>query len=62
MQYKHFKIYGSNDYDFCFTYFDDILVASQNETQHKTHLKVLFDKLQHYGTVINPNKYTFGQC
>ena len=33
--------------DFCFTYIDDILIASQDETQHKEHLKILFDRLQH---------------
>jgi len=32
--------------DFCFTYIDDILIASQDETQHKD-LKILFDRLQH---------------
>jgi len=31
--------------DFCFTYIDDILIASQ-ETQHKEYLKILFDRFQ----------------
>ena len=42
--------------DFCFTYIDDILIASQDEIQHKEHLKILFDRLQQYGIAINPNK------
>ena len=44
-----------------FTYIDDILIASQDETQHKEHLKILFDRLQQHGIAINPNKCEFGQ-
>ena len=39
--------------DFCFTYIDDILIASQDETQHKEHLKILFDRLQQHDIAIN---------
>jgi len=51
-------------FDFCFTYIDDILIASQNETQNKEHLRVSFGQLQYYGIVINSYKCTdlFGQC
>ena len=47
--------------DFYFTYIDDILIASQDEIQHKEHLKILFDRLQLHGIAINPNKCVFGQ-
>ena len=47
--------------DFCFTYIDDILIASQNETQHKEHLRILFGRLQQHGIAINPNKCVFRQ-
>ena len=45
--------------DFCFTYIDDILIALQDGTQHKEHLKILFDRL--HGIELNPIKCVFGQ-
>jgi len=47
--------------DYYFIYIDDILIASQNETHHKEHLEILFDRFQQYGIAINPNKCVFGQ-
>ncbi|GFY25511.1 hypothetical protein TNCV_2486311 [Trichonephila clavipes] len=41
-------------------YLDDILVASENEEQHKTHLKLVFDRLQKYGLRVNISKSTLG--
>ncbi|GFY09348.1 hypothetical protein TNCV_1941581 [Trichonephila clavipes] len=46
--------------DFVFPYLDDILVASENEEQHKTHLKLVFDRLQKYGLRVNISKSTLG--
>nr|XP_012136803.1 PREDICTED: uncharacterized protein K02A2.6-like [Megachile rotundata] len=46
--------------DFCFTYIDDILVASENEEQHLRHLEALFKRLREYELVINPSKCIFG--
>jgi hypothetical protein len=33
--------------DFCFPYNDDILVASNNQEQHKKHLRLLFERLSY---------------
>jgi len=47
--------------DFCYAYLDDILVASSSAEEHHKHLKLLFERLQEYGVVINPAKCTFGE-
>lgn len=47
--------------DFCFAYIDDILIASINEHEHQKHLRLLLNRLQEYGIVININKCIFGQ-
>jgi len=47
--------------DFCYAYIDDILVASKSEEEHLQHLRILFNRLQEYGVVINPMKCIFGQ-
>ncbi|GFV99971.1 hypothetical protein TNCV_3567621 [Trichonephila clavipes] len=46
--------------EFVFPYLDDILVAYENEEQHKTHLKLVFDRLQKYGLRVNISKSTLG--
>ncbi|GFX89428.1 retrovirus-related Pol polyprotein from transposon opus [Trichonephila clavipes] len=46
--------------EFVFPYLDDILVASENEEQHKTHLKLVFDRLQKHGLRVNISKLTLG--
>jgi hypothetical protein len=47
------------DLDFCFAYFDDILVFSRSPEQHERHLRTLFQQLQAYGILINPAKCVF---
>jgi len=47
--------------DFCYAYIDDILVASKSEEEHLQHLRILFNRLQDHGVVINPMKCIFGQ-
>jgi len=49
------------DFDFCYAYLDDILIASSSEEEHIKHLRTLFGRLQEYGVVINPAKCVFGQ-
>ncbi|GFS65858.1 retrovirus-related Pol polyprotein from transposon opus [Trichonephila clavipes] len=44
--------------EFVFPYLDDIVIASENEEQHKTHLKLVFDRLQKYGVRVNISKLT----
>ena len=46
--------------DFAFIYIDDILVASKDVETHKEHLRLLFQRLQEYGLVINVSKSQFG--
>lgn len=45
--------------EFCYAYLDDILIASENELEHKEHLRQLFSRLEQYGIVINPSKCVF---
>jgi len=46
--------------DFCYAYIDDNLVASKSEEEHLQHFRMLFNRLQEYGVVINPMKCIFG--
>ena len=45
--------------DFVYAYIDDLLIASSSESEHIHHLDLLFQRLSHYGIVINPTKCTF---
>lgn len=47
--------------DFCFSYIDDILVASVSEEEHIKHLQIIFERLREYSLVLNPKKCVFGQ-
>lgn len=40
---------------------NDILIASKNEDDHQHHLRLLFERLDEYGVVINIEKCVFGQ-
>ncbi len=42
--------------DFCFAYLDDILIASKDEKEHLRHLRILLERLNEYGIVINIDK------
>jgi len=44
------------DLDFCFAYIDDILVFSRSPQEHDQQLRILFNQLQIYGTLLNPSK------
>lgn len=46
--------------DFCFTYIDDILIASDNKVQHQQHLRVVFERLREFGLSINVAKCVLG--
>ena len=46
--------------EFVFVYLDDILIFSQSQEQHKSHLHQLFQRLQEHGLVISPAKCKFG--
>lgn len=49
------------DLEFCYSYIDDILVASgaASAEKHLKHLKILFERLQDYGVVIKSRKVRF---
>lgn len=47
--------------DFVFVYIDDLLVASRDTDEHKTHLRMVFDRLQEHGLRVNRGKCTFGK-
>ncbi|CAH2101617.1 unnamed protein product [Euphydryas editha] len=47
-------------FDFCYPYVDDILVFSRSTSEHKEHLRILFQRLREFGMVINPSKCVFG--
>ncbi|KMQ86466.1 pol polyprotein [Lasius niger] len=47
--------------DYCYAYIDDILIASETTEEHCEHLRVLFERLQEYGVIVNPAKCVFGQ-
>lgn len=47
--------------DFVFVYIDDILIYSENEAEHKKHIKLVFERLREYGLQINLAKCQFGQ-
>ena len=46
--------------DFAYAYIDDFLIASEIEEQHREHLRILFERLNQYGVVINLAKCEFG--
>lgn len=47
--------------DFVFPYIDDILIASENPSQHEQHLTMVFQRLKDHGMSINLNKCNFGK-
>ncbi|KFM58716.1 Retrovirus-related Pol polyprotein from transposon 297, partial [Stegodyphus mimosarum] len=47
--------------DFCVSYFDDVLVTSENSTQHMQHLNLVFQPFTDYGIVLNAAKCVLGK-
>ncbi|UYV85170.1 hypothetical protein LAZ67_X004800 [Cordylochernes scorpioides] len=47
--------------DFAYAYIDDVLIASDSENQHVSHLQQLFGRLRDYSLTINKTKCTLGQ-
>ncbi len=45
---------------FCYAYMDDLLVASTSQQEHLQHLRLVFERLQDHGIVINVSKSVFG--
>lgn len=49
-----------NGLSFVFVYLDDILIFSNSPTEHKAHLRQLFERLQQHGLVLSLSKCQFG--
>lgn len=47
------------DFDFAFTYIDDVLTASHTEQEHEHHIRMVLERCQDYGAAINPEKCIF---
>lgn len=47
--------------NFIFVYIDDVIVASKSESEHKEHLRLVFERFNKYGLTINTSKCSFGQ-
>ena len=45
---------------FVYNYIDDLLIASPDAEEHKKHLRLVFDRLQKHGVLINPAKCVLG--
>ena len=45
--------------DFCTMYLDDILIYSDNEAEHKIHVKRVLQKLEEAGLQVNITKCAF---
>ncbi len=45
---------------FCYAYIDDILIASTGPEEHKHHLRMVLERLDDHGVLINPTKCVLG--
>lgn len=47
--------------EFCLVYLDNVLVASESQSEHLDHLGQVFNRLKNYGIILNSSKYVFEQ-
>ena len=59
--FQRFIDHVLRDLDFCYTYIDDILVASKDHVEHEKHLRKLFKGLNEYDLILNSGKCIFGK-
>lgn len=45
--------------DFCFPFIDDVLIASANDSEHKAHLRAVFERFNDHGILLNVGKCVF---
>ena len=45
---------------FSYAYIDDVLIASATAEEHRRHLRLVLERFQKHGIVINPSKCKFG--
>ena len=43
-----------------FVYIDDVLILSDSYEEHLRHLSEMFNRLNHYGLILNKEKCVFG--
>lgn len=53
------KVLG--DLEFVVVFIDDVCIASSNAKEHEQHVRIVFERLQKYGLVINVAKSRFAQ-
>ena len=46
--------------DFVYNYIDHVLIASPDAEEHKDHLRLVLERLQKHGVLINPAKCVLG--
>ncbi|PNX57945.1 gag-pol polyprotein [Trifolium pratense] len=54
------KVFNNEIEDMLEVYMDDMIVKSEEEVDHTTHLKKVFDQARKYNMRFNPEKCTFG--
>jgi len=59
--FQRFINWVLQDFSFCFTYLDDILIVSKSEEDHLKHLELVFQKFQEHGLIINTDKCVFAK-
>ena len=63
MQLKHFNNLWTKCYVgwiFCYVYIDDVLIASHTPQEHKEHLRLVLQRFELYGIIINPHRCVLG--
>ena len=45
---------------FSYAYIDDVLIASANAEEHRHHLRLVLERFQEHGVIVNPAKCQFG--
>ncbi|GFT27408.1 retrovirus-related Pol polyprotein from transposon 297 [Nephila pilipes] len=59
--FQRFIHYVLRGMDFCVPYFDDVLIASEDEERHFQYLKQVFQPFEEYGVVLNVYKSVLGE-
>ncbi|GBM44262.1 Retrovirus-related Pol polyprotein from transposon 297 [Araneus ventricosus] len=59
--FQRFIHHALRGMDFCVSYFDDVLVASESDIQHFEHLKQVFHRFEEYGVRLNASKCVIGK-
>ena len=58
--FQHFMDQVLRGLDFCYVYIDDVLIASHTPEEHKAHLRLVLQRFDQYGILVNPTKCVCG--